>query len=75
MAYDIAVFGISQFFGRHFGNLNKKLVGFGNGDSRIQFLMESTTLTVFIQKFDYGATVIFEKINGNTVIQNITRSL
>ena len=28
---------------------------------------------VFIQKFDFGITVIFEKINGNTVIQNLVR--
>ena len=30
-------------------------------------------MTVFIQKFDYGITVIFEKINGNTVIENLVR--
>ena len=28
---------------------------------------------VSIQKFDDGITVIFEKINGNTVIQNLVR--
>ena len=44
-----------------------------NGDGKIQFLIENTTVTVFIQKFDYGITVIFEKINGNTVIQNLVR--
>ena len=38
------------------------------GDGEIQFLIENTTLTVIIQKFDYGITVIFDKINGNTVI-------
>ena len=44
-----------------------------NGDGKIQFLIENTTVTVFIQKFDYGITVIFEKINGNTVIQSLVR--
>ena len=44
-----------------------------NGDGKIQFLIENTTVTVFIQKFDYGITVIFEKINGNTVMQNLVR--
>ena len=44
-----------------------------NGDGKIQFLIENTTVTVFIQKFDYGITVIFEKKNGNTVIQNLVR--
>ena len=39
-----------------------------NGDGKIQFLIETTTVTVFVQKFDYGIAVIFEKINGNTVI-------
>ena len=32
-----------------------------NGDGKIQFLIENTTVTVFVQKFDYGITVIFEK--------------
>ena len=45
-----------------------------NGDGKIQYLIENATVTVFIQKFDYGITVIFEKINGNTVIQNLVRS-
>ena len=44
-----------------------------NGDGKIQFLIENATVTVFIQKFEYGTTVIFEKINGNTVIQNLVR--
>ena len=39
-----------------------------NSDSKIQFLIENTTVTVFTQKFDYGVTVVFEKINGNTII-------
>ena len=38
------------------------------GDGKIQFLIENATVKVFVQKFDYGITVIFEKINGNTVI-------
>ena len=44
-----------------------------NGDGKIQFLRENTPVTVFVQKIDYGITVIFEKINGNTVIQNLVR--
>ena len=44
-----------------------------NVDSKVKFLMENTTVTVFIQKFDYGITVIFEKMNGNTVIENPVR--
>ena len=42
-----------------------------NGDGKLQFLIENATVKVFIQKFDYGITVIFEKINGNTVVQNL----
>ena len=38
------------------------------GDGKIQFLIENATVKVFVQKFDYGITVIFEKINGNIVI-------
>jgi len=30
-------------------------------------------VTVLIQQLDYGITVIFEKINGNTIIQNSVR--
>ena len=36
-----------------------------NGDGKIQYLIDNTTMAVFIQKFDYDITVIFEKINGN----------
>ena len=36
-----------------------------NGVDEIQFLIENTTVTVFIQIFDYGMTVIFNKINGH----------
>ena len=61
----MAVFGIYQFFGRYFGNLNKNgrysVFKSPNGDSEIQFLIENTTGTVSIQKFDYFITVIFEK--------------
>ena len=39
-----------------------------NGDGNIQFLIENTAVTVFTQKFDHSITLIFEKINGNTVI-------
>ena len=39
----------------------------------MQFPIENTTVTVIIQKFDYDITIIFEKINGNTVIQNLVR--
>ena len=44
-----------------------------NGDGKKQFLIENTTGMVFIQKFVYGITLIFEKINGNTVTQNLVR--
>ena len=30
-------------------------------------------VTVIMQKFDYGIMVIFEKINGNTMIQSFVR--
>ena len=68
-AYDMAVFGICKFFGRYFGNYWRYLVFKSpNGDDKIQFLIENTTVTVFLHKFDYDITVIFGKINGNTVI-------
>ena len=44
-----------------------------DGDGNIQFQIENTTVTVIIRKFDYGTTVIFEKMNGNTVIENPVR--
>ena len=44
-----------------------------NGEVKIQFLIENTMVTVFIQKCSDGITVIFEEINGNTVISNIVR--
>ena len=44
-----------------------------NGDGKIQFLIENTKMTVFIQKFDYRITAIFEKINGSMVIQNLVQ--
>ena len=73
----MVVFGICQFFGRYFGNLNKNgrysVFQSPNGDDNIQFQIENTTVMVIIRKFDYGTTVIFEKMNGNTVIQNLVR--
>ena len=39
-----------------------------NGDGKIQYLIENTPVMVFVQKFDYGITVIFKKINGKMVI-------
>ena len=41
---------------------------FSDGKGKIQSLIENTTVTVFIQKFDSGILILFEKINGNTVI-------
>ena len=62
----MVVFGICQFFGRYFGNLNKNglylVFQLPNGDGKIKFLIENTTMTIFKQKFD-GNTVVFEKIN------------
>ena len=55
--------------------MNKKWSVFQSpdGDGNIQFQIENTTVTEIIQKFNYAMTVIFEKINGNTVIQNHVR--
>ena len=39
-----------------------------NGDGKMQFLIGNTTVTIITQKFDHGITVIFEEINGITVI-------
>ena len=68
----MAVLGICQIFGRYYDNLNKNcrysVFQSPNGDGKIQFLIENTTVTVFVQKFDYRITVFFEKIDGNTVI-------
>ena len=73
----MAVFGICQFLDgiSIIGIKDGRFSVFKspNGDGKIQFLIENTTVTVFIQKFDYGITVIFEKINGNTVIQSLVR--
>ena len=64
----MVVFDICQFFGHYFGNLNKNgqysVFQSPDGDSKIQFLIENSTVTVFIEKFDYGITVIFGKINS-----------
>ena len=35
------------------------------GDGEIQFLIGIATVTVFIQKFNHGMTIIFEKIKYN----------
>ena len=72
----MTVFGIFRFFGWYFGNLNEKCSVIGISvtcDGKIQFLIENTTVTVFIQKSDYGIMVILEKINGNAVIQNLVQ--
>ena len=64
-AYDMAVFGICQFFGRYFGNLNKNgrytVFHSPDGDGKIQFPIENTTVKVFIKKLSNGITVIFKK--------------
>ena len=39
----------------------------------IQFLIVDTTVTMFIRKFDHEDTVLFEKINSDTVIKNLVR--
>ena len=44
------------------------LIQSSNGDGKIQFLMESTTVTILMQKIDFAILVIFEKTNGDTVI-------
>ena len=74
-AYSMGVFGIFQFFGRYFGNLNKNdlylVFQLPNGDGKIQYLIENTTMTISKQKVGYKNTVIFGKINCNTVIENL----
>ena len=74
---DMTVFVMYQFIGRYFGNLSKNdwysVFQAQNGEGKNQFLIENTMVTVFIQKYDYGITVIFEKIDGNTVIRNLVR--
>ena len=67
-----AVFGTGQFLdamsvflikdGRYLVFLSP------NGNGKMQFLIENDTVMVLIQKFDYGTTIIFEEINGNTGI-------
>ena len=68
----ICRYSVLANFGRFFGNLDKysRYSAFQtrNGDGKIQFPIENRMVTVFTQKLDYGTTVIFEKINGNTVI-------
>ena len=63
----MTVFGICQFFGRWYGDFKNgrySVFQSPNGDGKIQFLIENTTVAVFRQIFDYGITVIFEKINS-----------
>ena len=77
-AYSMGVFSIFQFFGWYFGNLNKNglhlVFQLPNGDSKIQYLIENTTMKIFKQKVDYGNnTVIFGKINCNMVIEKLVR--
>ena len=71
-AYDMAVFGICKSFGRYFGNSNKKWSVFvfltPESDCKIQFLIVNTKVAVFLPKCAYRIAVIFEKIDGNTVI-------
>ena len=61
----MAVFGICQFFGQYFGNLNKNgrytVFQSPDDDGKIQFPIENTTVTVFIKKLSNGITVIFKK--------------
>ena len=71
----MTVFVISQFLGGDtviwIKNGRYSVFQSPNGDRKIQFLIENTAVTVFTQKFDYGITVIFEKIYGNMVIENL----
>ena len=64
-AYDMAVCSIYQFFERYLDDLNKKgqysVFQTPNGVRKIYFAIENTTMTIIIQKFDYGITVIFDK--------------
>ena len=57
----MTVFGIRQFLGGDTVNLinNGRYSVFQspNGDGKMQFLIENTTVTVFLRKFDYGNTV------------------
>ena len=67
----MTVFGICQLGGKTeicIKNGRYSVFQSLSGDGKIQFLIENTTVTVFKQTFDHGITVIFKKINGNTVI-------
>ena len=61
-----------SIFGWHFGDLNKKWSVFGittpSDDGKIQFMIENTMVRLFLQKVDECISVIFDKINSNTVI-------
>ena len=72
----MTVFGICQLGGKTeicIKNGRYSVFQSLNDDGNIQFRIENTAVTVFIQKFDYGIMVVFEKINGNKVIQNLVR--
>ena len=66
----MTVFGICQFFGGDtvIGVKNGRYSVFQspNSDGKIQFLIENTTGTVFMQEFDYGIAVILKR---STVIR------
>ena len=65
MGCDTAVFGICQFLDGILVTLIKNdrysVFQSPNCDGKIQFLLENTTITVFIQEMDHGIMVIFEK--------------
>ena len=66
MTLDIYCYkGGGRMIWRYFGNLSKNDRYFGiqapNIDGKNQFLLENTTVTVIIQKFDCGITVLFVK--------------
>ena len=71
--YNMAIFGICQLFNGISLNWIKdgrySIFQSPNDGGKIQFLIENTKVTVFIQKFYYGTKVIFEKIKSNTVIK------
>ena len=58
----MSVIGISQFLGGDTVILIKNgrysIFQSPNGDGKIQFLIENTTVTVFLQIFDYSITAI-----------------
>ena len=69
-AYDIAVFGNYQFFGRYFGNLNKSgrysVFQSPSGDGKIQSLIKNTTVTVLYKNLN---TVLWYFSKKSTIIR------